>query len=73
MSRRRRCACGKKSFPNQGKADAAVAALRRVPRGEQEHVPVRAYPCPGGAGWHLTSQDGDRAAIYAHHAERRSA
>lgn len=73
MPRRRACACGKKTFPSRGKALAVVESLRRVPRGEQEYAPVRAYPCPLGAGWHLTSQDGDRAAIYAQHADRRSA
>lgn len=64
MPRRRACACGKKTFPNRGKAQASAESIRRLPHSEQEPVPVRAYPCPSGVGWHLTSQDGDRAVIY---------
>ncbi len=53
------CGCGKSTFATRGKAEQAVAGIRR--HGEQrDKTPRRPYPCPTGKGWHLTSLDGDR-------------
>lgn len=59
MSRRRGCACGKRSFPSHHHAAKALGLIRRDSKGDADDVPVRAYPCPTGHGWHLTSQVGE--------------
>ena len=71
MPRRRACACAKRTFPSRGKAIAAVEVIRHGQHGER--IPCRAYPCPTGHGWHLTAQDGDRAAVYADFFDARTA
>lgn len=52
------CPCGKATYPTRGKAEAAIAGIKRY--GEKRaKTPERAYPCPaGGDGWHLTSTGG---------------
>jgi hypothetical protein len=43
--------CGKKQHPTQG---AALAAALRAAR--RFGPPTRAYRCPHGNGWHLTTK-----------------
>lgn len=61
--RRRSCPCAKVTFTSRGAALAAIETIRHGHRNET--VPCRAYACPSGWGWHLTSQVGDHAATRA--------
>jgi hypothetical protein len=54
-SSRWRCrACNKTSFGSIGRAEEA---MDRIGPTEGRRIPKRAYPCPYGNGYHLTSQD----------------
>lgn len=51
------CGCGKSTFSTRGKAEQAIRTIQQ--RGEQrDKTPSRAYPCPTGHGWHVTSEEG---------------
>jgi hypothetical protein len=62
------CECGKKLWPTKAEADEALvgakiaAGLRHSTRRRER----RAYPCPAGSGWHLTSLP-ESAAPTPHH------
>ncbi len=43
--------CGKVSFLTRSGVEAAAML-----QGERHRVPTRAYRCPFGHGWHLTTQ-----------------
>lgn len=45
-------ACGKTAYGSEGRA---METVNRV-ASNGDKVPVRAYLCPYGNGWHLTSQ-----------------
>lgn len=46
-------ACNKTAFGSQGRAEETIDRASGF-RGNKK--PVRAYQCPYGNGWHLTSQ-----------------
>lgn len=47
-------ACNKTAFGSQSRA---LETIGRVAFKGDGHVPVRAYECPYGNGWHLTSRE----------------
>ena len=47
-------ACRKTSFGSEARAEETISRAQEFPG---EHKPKRAYPCPYGNGWHLTSQE----------------
>lgn len=47
-------ACGKRSFDSEGVALSVVEQISN--RRDRPGGPRRAYECPKGNGWHLTSQ-----------------
>ena len=47
-------ACGKNSYPSQGRAEGVIDYIAVAT--DRQQVPKRAYECPYGNGWHLTSQ-----------------
>lgn len=49
-------ACGKRSYPNESRANEAIQNHQNFNSYEGRILPSRAYPCPYGNGWHLTSK-----------------
>jgi hypothetical protein len=47
-------ACGKNSYPSQRRAEGVIEWVTKAT--DRKHLPKRAYECPYGNGWHLTSQ-----------------
>lgn len=52
--RRTSCPTGKNRWATAEDAEAEIARIRTIT--DRARTPVRAYPCPDCAGWHLTSQ-----------------
>lgn len=48
-------ACQKTAFPSERRAERAIEHIQQI--NSQGHVPIRAYDCPYGNGWHLTSKE----------------
>lgn len=48
-------ACEKRAYGSQGRAQQAIDNLAENSR--RGRTPKRAYPCPYGNGWHMTSQE----------------
>lgn len=46
-------ACNKAAFGSEGRA---IETIEKVAH-KEGHVPRRAYECPYGNGWHLTSKE----------------
>lgn len=56
-----RCkACNKTAYQSEGRAYAAIEAIKTI--NDSGHIPVRAYPCDYGNGWHLTSKEERKSA-----------
>jgi hypothetical protein len=47
-------ACRKKAYPSERRALGVIEWIRVAT--DRQQIPERAYPCPYGNGWHLTSQ-----------------
>ena len=47
-------ACHKIAYGSEARANQAMHTIQEVTG--REVRPVRAYPCPYGNGWHMTSQ-----------------
>lgn len=48
-------ACQKQAYPSQSRAERTVEHIQSInPDGR---TPKRAYECPYGNGWHLTSKE----------------
>jgi hypothetical protein len=48
--------CGKHAYATRAAAAAAIAGHARRGHHRSRRLPVRAYPCPSGNGWHLSSR-----------------
>jgi hypothetical protein len=48
-------ACEKTAFGSESRAEETMGTLSAV--STRQKKPKRAYPCPYGNGWHMTSQE----------------
>jgi hypothetical protein len=55
-------ACGKRAYPTRGRAQEAINNHVTHHGYAGRTLPRRAYECPYGNGWHLTSQAERRTA-----------
>lgn len=51
----KRCACGKRSFPDRIAAEL-ILLTREQHEERRERTEVRSYRCPKSGAWHLTSK-----------------
>ena len=47
--------CGKRSYPTESRANEAIGNHHQH-NNHRTSLPSRAYECPHGNGWHLTSK-----------------
>jgi hypothetical protein len=50
------CVSNKRCFKTRGRANQALADIRRIARRNQDSLPIRSYQCPHCKCWHLTSK-----------------